>query len=280
MAPRTTWKQRGAPGCAKRRFVGCRGCFERSSSTIEASASASATKPKWTMASQRRRRRRRRQAKEAKRSISEMVVATSQTPATPSRLRPAAGKRRRKQKDTDEGKGSTDPTMKRTINGSEKDEQKKIPTNVPLSGNRPHPLPSNDPNDEKQTINSATSQRKPLPKHSIRLPKSRNLIIAGTKQNREQDKGKHLTEKSDDVYNEDDEKEESKEGWIGAYSPAERRLRLQRFWDKKKRRIRWDFQLRHVYWCRRSIAHRRLCLRGRFLSSPQEEALRELMGLT
>jgi hypothetical protein len=64
---------------------------------------------------------------------------------------------------------------------------------------------------------------------------------------------------------------------IGIYSPESRRLRIQRFMEKRKRRI-WTKRVK--YDVRKNFADSRLRVKGRFVKKEDEELLRELMNMT
>ena len=59
-------------------------------------------------------------------------------------------------------------------------------------------------------------------------------------------------------------------GRIGAYTLQERRKKLERYLEKRTRRI-WDRNVR--YQCRKNIAVNRLRVRGRFISREEELSL-------
>lgn len=57
-------------------------------------------------------------------------------------------------------------------------------------------------------------------------------------------------------------------GYVGIYSPEDRRLRIERFWEKKKRRI-WAKKVK--YDVRKSFADSRIRVKGRFVKKVEEE---------
>ncbi len=65
--------------------------------------------------------------------------------------------------------------------------------------------------------------------------------------------------------------------YIGAYSPESRRLRLEKFWDKKKNRI-WDRKVK--YDVRKNFADSRVRVKGRFVKKEDEAILMEVNTLT
>lgn len=66
----------------------------------------------------------------------------------------------------------------------------------------------------------------------------------------------------------------NKNGRIGIYTPAERAAIIERFQRKRSRRV-WNKKIR--YNCRKSLADRRLRVKGRFVKrSEQEQLEREL----
>ena len=66
-------------------------------------------------------------------------------------------------------------------------------------------------------------------------------------------------------------------GWIGAYSPESRKLRIIRFLEKRNRRV-WRKCIK--YDVRKLFADSRLRAKGRFVKRDHEELMRELMSLT
>lgn len=69
----------------------------------------------------------------------------------------------------------------------------------------------------------------------------------------------------------------SKHGYIGAYSPDARRKRIQRFLEKRKKRV-WTKKVK--YDVRKNFADSRMRVKGRFVKKEDEELLRELMSIT
>ena len=65
--------------------------------------------------------------------------------------------------------------------------------------------------------------------------------------------------------------------YIGAYSPESRRMRLEKFWDKKKNRI-WDRKVK--YDVRKNFADSRVRVKGRFVKKEDEAILIEVNTLT
>mmetsp|Transcript_28073 Transcript_28073/g.78722 ORF Transcript_28073/g.78722 Transcript_28073/m.78722 type:complete len:628 (+) Transcript_28073:321-2204(+) len=65
--------------------------------------------------------------------------------------------------------------------------------------------------------------------------------------------------------------------WIGAYSPQSRRVRIERFWEKRKHRV-WTKTVK--YDVRKNFADSRLRVKGRFVKKEDELMMRELMSLT
>ncbi|KAL9191193.1 hypothetical protein ACHAXT_000899 [Thalassiosira profunda] len=66
-------------------------------------------------------------------------------------------------------------------------------------------------------------------------------------------------------------------GWVGAYSPASRKVRLQRFREKREKRV-WERRVK--YDVRKNFAVSRLRVKGRFVKKEEEGHMRELMSLT
>ena len=63
---------------------------------------------------------------------------------------------------------------------------------------------------------------------------------------------------------------------VGAYSPRSRRMRIERFLEKRQHRI-WRKSIK--YDVRKSFADSRLRVRGRFVKKEDEEVLKEAMSL-
>jgi len=67
------------------------------------------------------------------------------------------------------------------------------------------------------------------------------------------------------------------EGWVGAYSPDSRQLRIDRFMEKRNHRV-WVKKVK--YDVRKNFADSRLRVKGRFVKKEDEMLMRELMSLT
>mmetsp|Transcript_123897 Transcript_123897/g.185191 ORF Transcript_123897/g.185191 Transcript_123897/m.185191 type:complete len:617 (+) Transcript_123897:470-2320(+) len=70
---------------------------------------------------------------------------------------------------------------------------------------------------------------------------------------------------------------ERPEGWIGAYSPESRKVRVARFLEKRNHRV-WTKTVK--YDVRKNFADSRLRVKGRFVKKEDELLMRELMSLT
>ncbi len=70
---------------------------------------------------------------------------------------------------------------------------------------------------------------------------------------------------------------ERPEGWIGAYSPESRKVRIGRFLEKRNHRV-WTKTVK--YDVRKNFADSRLRVKGRFVKKEDESLMRELMSLT
>ena len=70
---------------------------------------------------------------------------------------------------------------------------------------------------------------------------------------------------------------ERPEGWIGAYSPESRKLRIERFLEKRNHRV-WTKKVK--YDVRKNFADSRMRVKGRFVKKEDEVLMRELMSLT
>ena len=64
--------------------------------------------------------------------------------------------------------------------------------------------------------------------------------------------------------------------FIGAYSPEQRRKRIERFVEKRNRRV-WTKKVK--YDVRKNFADSRLRIKGRFVKKEDEEIMRELMTI-
>jgi hypothetical protein len=70
---------------------------------------------------------------------------------------------------------------------------------------------------------------------------------------------------------------ERPEGWVGAYSPESRKIRIERFLEKRNLRV-WTKSVK--YDVRKNFADSRLRVKGRFVKKEDELLMRELMSLT
>lgn len=70
---------------------------------------------------------------------------------------------------------------------------------------------------------------------------------------------------------------ERPDGWIGAYSPESRKVRISRFLEKRNHRV-WTKTVK--YDVRKNFADSRLRVKGRFVKKDDELLMRELMSLT
>ena len=64
--------------------------------------------------------------------------------------------------------------------------------------------------------------------------------------------------------------------YIGAYSPEQRKSRIERFIEKRSRRV-WTKKVK--YDVRKNFADSRLRVKGRFVKKEDEEIMRELMTI-
>ena len=67
------------------------------------------------------------------------------------------------------------------------------------------------------------------------------------------------------------------DGWVGAYSPDSRKVRISRFMEKRNHRT-WTKTVK--YDVRKNFADSRLRVKGRFVKKEDESLMRELMSLT
>lgn len=65
--------------------------------------------------------------------------------------------------------------------------------------------------------------------------------------------------------------------FVGAYSPESRRKRIQKFLDKRQKRV-WTKKVK--YDVRKNFADSRLRVKGRFVKKEDEQLLRELLSMT
>jgi hypothetical protein len=70
---------------------------------------------------------------------------------------------------------------------------------------------------------------------------------------------------------------ERPDGWVGAYSPDSRKVRIDRFLQKRNHRV-WSKTIK--YDVRKNFADSRLRVKGRFVRKEDELMMRELMSLT
>lgn len=70
---------------------------------------------------------------------------------------------------------------------------------------------------------------------------------------------------------------ERPDGWVGAYSPDSRKMRIERFLEKRNHRV-WTKSVK--YDVRKNFADSRLRVKGRFVKKEDELLMRELMSLT
>lgn len=70
---------------------------------------------------------------------------------------------------------------------------------------------------------------------------------------------------------------ERPDGWVGAYSPESRKVRIDRFLAKRNHRV-WCKTIK--YDVRKNFADSRLRVKGRFVRKEDELLMRELMSLT
>ena len=70
---------------------------------------------------------------------------------------------------------------------------------------------------------------------------------------------------------------ERPDGWVGAYSPESRKMRIERFMEKRNHRV-WKKSVK--YDVRKNFADSRLRVKGRFVKKEDELLMRELMSLT
>jgi hypothetical protein len=68
-----------------------------------------------------------------------------------------------------------------------------------------------------------------------------------------------------------------KQNFVGAYSPESRRKRIEKFLDKRQKRV-WRKEVK--YDVRKNFADSRLRVKGRFVKKEDEQLLRELLSFT
>ncbi|KAI9909322.1 hypothetical protein PsorP6_014975 [Peronosclerospora sorghi] len=72
-------------------------------------------------------------------------------------------------------------------------------------------------------------------------------------------------------------KDGQKQNFVGAYSPTSRRKRIEKFLDKRQKRV-WRKEVK--YDVRKNFADSRLRVKGRFVKKEDEQLLRELLSFT
>ncbi|KAF1777003.1 CCT domain [Phytophthora cactorum] len=72
-------------------------------------------------------------------------------------------------------------------------------------------------------------------------------------------------------------KDGQKQNFVGAYSPDSRRKRIEKFLDKRQKRV-WRKEVK--YDVRKNFADSRLRVKGRFVKKEDEQLLRELLSFT
>ncbi|DAZ98177.1 TPA: hypothetical protein N0F65_005643 [Lagenidium giganteum] len=75
----------------------------------------------------------------------------------------------------------------------------------------------------------------------------------------------------------DKDKANQKKNFVGAYSPDSRRKRIEKFLDKRQKRV-WRKEVK--YDVRKNFADSRLRVKGRFVKKEDEQLLRELLSFT
>lgn len=65
-------------------------------------------------------------------------------------------------------------------------------------------------------------------------------------------------------------------GYIGAYSPEQRRERIMKFLEKRQRRV-WTKKVK--YDVRKNFADSRMRIKGRFVKKEDEDIMRELLTI-
>ncbi len=73
------------------------------------------------------------------------------------------------------------------------------------------------------------------------------------------------------------DKSGQKKTFVGAYSPESRRKRIEKFLDKRQKRV-WRKEVK--YDVRKNFADSRLRVKGRFVKKEDEQLLRELLSFT
>lgn len=73
------------------------------------------------------------------------------------------------------------------------------------------------------------------------------------------------------------DKSGEKKPFVGAYSPDSRRKRIEKFLDKRQKRV-WRKEVK--YDVRKNFADSRLRVKGRFVKKEDEQLLRELLSFT
>jgi hypothetical protein len=74
-----------------------------------------------------------------------------------------------------------------------------------------------------------------------------------------------------------DPNKDKNQNFVGAYSPESRRKRIEKFLDKRQKRV-WRKEVK--YDVRKNFADSRLRVKGRFVKKEDEQLLRELLSFT
>jgi len=123
---------------------------------------------------------------------------------------------------------------------------------------------------QQQNCSEADDTENVTPEELLRRARSR-LLEDLSEGNMNGDKGMltlpHSLAKYKEVYN--------KNGRIGIYTPSERAAIIARFNKKRSRRV-WNKKIR--YNCRKSLADRRLRVKGRFVKRSEQEQMRKQLA--
>jgi len=111
--------------------------------------------------------------------------------------------------------------------------------------------------------------------HHRRHPNNHNSLSSSSSNNNVHGNTKNSNNNHNSISNNGGA--EKKEGWVGAYSPESRKLRIERFLKSRQKRV-WTKKVK--YDVRKNFADSRLRVKGRFVKKEDEMLMRDLMSIT
>ena len=157
-------------------------------------------------------------------------------------------------------------------------------TDVPLTTAQKRELKAEQKRREKQEKKEQREREKrekKEKKEQAKLEKQRKAAEAEVKEEHQPGSGRPRSMSDPNFKTSMDENGllhvERPEGWIGAYSPESRKVRVARFLEKRNHRV-WTKTVK--YDVRKNFADSRLRVKGRFVKKEDELLMRELMSLT